>query len=200
MPKLSDYNETFPYNFLDSAGDKIPNFSGGNEIKFLLTTPCPSANDFAPSTFDILTDIPQPKNKHNENEIDSPLQKEYVENQKLIISMLQEVKKDNSEHHAVAATKKDVEDQTHVSMQHTSEQFDKMTATISKLEAYIDSYSPKRTLTKYSLILLFISCAALAINIFHGPFTIRSPLPEFAALISICLLLMARFASTNKKI
>ena len=160
--------------------------------------PIEDPNDFL-ETIECTTDQfyqEEPRETYHKQIFDSSLQS--LKNEELIISMLQEMKKNEDYHHTVAATREHVTTEAEHGRQHTEEQFQKMKDTILELQKYIDSYSSKRLLTIYSSLMLVGSCALFIVRLFGGPLTIDSPIPELAIIVSIAFLMMARYAPMSK--
>lgn len=118
--------------------------------------------------------------------------------QELIITILQNMQKNDDEHNANAATRDQVTSEGFIVRRHTEEQVEKMRKTIEQLREYIDSHSAKRQLTIYSTVLLSAACLLLLANMLSGPLTIRSPIPELGVAVAVGFMLMARFAPKHK--
>jgi hypothetical protein len=124
----------------------------------------------------------------------SSLTKGHVE----IIQLLREMQRENCAHHAIAATKVDVEEGNKSIIQNLTETNRELTNAIIALKEHIDKFSARRVLIVFSLLMITLNAVVLATVLFAGPMQIRSPLPEFAMIVSIAMFFLAKALPTRK--
>lgn len=109
-----------------------------------------------------------------------------------IYLLLREMQDENRTHHAVAATRDHVEEQSDRMVQALQRECEELRAAMGTLQKHIDAFSVRNILTAVSLFFVGIATVLMAIKMLSGPFLIGSPFCELFLITSVLTLIMSR--------